>query len=42
VLHALAAHVVGARTEMIPATTHAMFEQAPQAFSEIVLRFLAS
>ena len=30
VLHALAAHVQGSRTEMIPGTTHPMFEQAPQ------------
>jgi pimeloyl-ACP methyl ester carboxylesterase len=40
VLHTLAAHVKGARTELIAATTHAMFEQAPQRFSEIVLDFL--
>jgi len=42
VLHALAAHVPKARTEMIAGATHAMFEQAPQAYSEIVLKFLAS
>ena len=42
VLHALAAHVAGSRTEMIAGATHAMFEQAPQAFSGIVLEFLAS
>jgi pimeloyl-ACP methyl ester carboxylesterase len=42
VLHALAAHVTGSRTEMIPRTTHPMFEQAPQAFSKIVLEFLAA
>jgi pimeloyl-ACP methyl ester carboxylesterase len=41
VLHALAAHVPNSRTVMIPNTTHPMFEQAPQAFSEIVLEFLA-
>ncbi|MCP4617640.1 MAG: alpha/beta hydrolase [Bradyrhizobium sp.] len=41
VLHTLAAHVPDARTAMIPNTTHPMFEQAPQAFSEIVLDFLA-
>jgi pimeloyl-ACP methyl ester carboxylesterase len=41
VLHALAAHVRGSRTEMIPGATHPMFEQAPQKFSEIVLNFLA-
>jgi pimeloyl-ACP methyl ester carboxylesterase len=42
VLHALAAHVPDARIEMIAGATHAMFEQAPQAYSEIVLKFLAS
>ena len=41
VLHALAAHVAGAKTAMIPGTTHPMFEQAPQKFCEIVLAFLA-
>jgi pimeloyl-ACP methyl ester carboxylesterase len=41
VLHTLAAHVPNSRTAMIPNTTHPMFEQAPQAFSEIVLSFLA-
>ena len=30
------------RTEMIPGTTHPMFEQAPQAFCNIVLAFLAA
>ena len=39
VLHALAAHVPNATTAMIPNTTHPMFEQAPQAFSETVLEF---
>jgi pimeloyl-ACP methyl ester carboxylesterase len=42
VLHALAAQVPDARTEMIPGATHPMFNQAPQKFSEIVLNFLAS
>jgi pimeloyl-ACP methyl ester carboxylesterase len=42
VLHALAAHVPNSKTAMIPNTTHPMFEQAPQKFSEIVLDFLAS
>jgi pimeloyl-ACP methyl ester carboxylesterase len=42
VLRALAANVKGARTEMIPRTTHPMFEQAPQAFCNIVLAFLAA
>jgi pimeloyl-ACP methyl ester carboxylesterase len=41
VLRALAAHVPDSRTVMIPNTTHPMFEQAPQRFSEIVLEFLA-
>ena len=41
VLHALAAHVQGSKVVMIPNTTHPMFEQAPQTFSEIVLEFLA-
>jgi pimeloyl-ACP methyl ester carboxylesterase len=41
VLHTLAAHVPGAKTAMIPAATHPMFEQAPQKYCEIVLEFLA-
>jgi pimeloyl-ACP methyl ester carboxylesterase len=41
VLHTLAAHVRGSRTEIIPGATHPMFEQAPQKYSEIVLNFLA-
>jgi pimeloyl-ACP methyl ester carboxylesterase len=40
VLHTLAAHVAGARTEMIPGATHPMFEQSPQKYCEIVLDFL--
>jgi pimeloyl-ACP methyl ester carboxylesterase len=42
VLRALAANVKGSRTEMIPGTTHLMFEQAPQKYCEIVLAFLAA
>ena len=42
VLHTLAANVKGSRTEMIPGTTHPMFEQAPQRYCEIVLEFLAA
>ena len=42
VLKALASHVSGSRTELIPGATHPMFEQAPQAFSHVVLDFLAS
>ncbi len=42
VLRALAAHVTGAKTAMIPGTTHPMFEQAPQKYCEIVLEFLAA
>jgi pimeloyl-ACP methyl ester carboxylesterase len=41
VLHTLAAHVPNAKAALIPNTTHPMFEQAPQKFSEIVLDFLA-
>jgi hypothetical protein len=33
--------VKGSRTEMIPGTTHPMFEQAPQKYCETVLAFLA-
>jgi pimeloyl-ACP methyl ester carboxylesterase len=42
VLHTLAAHIPGSRTEMIAGATHPMFEQAPQKYSEIVLDFLGS
>ena len=41
VLHTLAAHVKGSKTQMIPGTSHPMFEQAPQKYCEIVLDFLA-
>ena len=41
VLRALAAHVPGARTAMIPGAGHWMFEQAPREFCKIVLEFLA-
>ncbi len=41
VLHALAAHVPYSRTAIIENTTHPMFEQAPQKYSNIVLDFLA-
>jgi pimeloyl-ACP methyl ester carboxylesterase len=41
VLHTLAAHVKGSKTQMIPGATHPMFEQAPQKYCEIVLEFLA-
>jgi esterase len=40
VLRALAAHVPGAKTEMIPGAGHWMFGQAPQEFCKIVLAFL--
>ena len=40
VLKALAAAIPGARSELIPETTHVMFEQAPQRYSEIVTEFL--
>jgi hypothetical protein len=29
------------QTEMIPGATHPMFEQAPQKYCDIVLKFLA-
>jgi esterase len=41
VLRALAAHIPGATTALIPGTRHWMFEQAPEQFCEIVLAFLA-
>jgi pimeloyl-ACP methyl ester carboxylesterase len=41
VLRALAAHVPGALVEIIPNTTHMMFEQDPVRFSAVVLDFLA-
>jgi esterase len=41
VLRALSAEVPGARTATIAGCGHWMFEQAPQAFSEIVTAFLA-
>ena len=41
VLHALAANVKEARTEIIQNATHPMFEQAPQKYCEIVLAYLA-
>jgi esterase len=40
-LRALAPHIPGARTAMIPGAGHWMFDQAPEKFSEIVLEFLA-
>jgi pimeloyl-ACP methyl ester carboxylesterase len=42
VLRTLAAHVPNSKVEMIPNTTHPMFEQAPQKFCEIVLEFLGT
>jgi pimeloyl-ACP methyl ester carboxylesterase len=41
VLRTLAAHVQESQTEMIPGATHPMFEQAPQKYCDIVLKFLA-
>jgi len=38
---ALAEHIPGAKTAIIPGTRHWMFEQAPQEFSTAVLAFLA-
>jgi pimeloyl-ACP methyl ester carboxylesterase len=42
VLRALAAHVPGAKTAMIPGAGHWMFDQAPEQFCKIVLEFLAA
>jgi esterase len=42
VLRALAAHVPGCKTAMIPGAGHWMFEQAPERFCEIVLEFLGA
>lgn len=42
VLHALAAAIPGARSELIPNASHVMFDQAPQRFSELVVEFLAA
>ena len=39
---ALAPHVAGSRTAMIANARHWMFDQAPQAYAEIVTRFLSS
>jgi esterase len=41
ILRALASHVPGARTAIIPNTTHMMFDEDPVRFSAIVLDFLA-
>ena len=40
VLRALAAHVPGAKTAIIPNAGHSMFRQQPRAFSDAVLDFL--
>nr|WP_294503829.1 alpha/beta hydrolase [uncultured Rhodopila sp.] len=42
VLRALAAHVPGAKVEIIPNATHAMFEDDPVRFSKAVVEFLGS
>ena len=41
VLRALAAHVPGARVEIIPNAAHFMFGQDPVGFCRVVLAFLA-
>lgn len=41
VLKALAAAIPGARSELIPETTHVMFDQAPVRYCELVTDFLA-
>ena len=42
VLRALAAHIPGARVEIIPKATHFMFGQDPTRFCAVVLAFLAA
>jgi esterase len=42
VLRALAKHVPGSRTAMIPGAGHWMFEQAPEEYCKIVAEFLAA
>ncbi len=42
VFHALAATIPNARAEIIPGTTHFMFEQDPVRYCELVLDFLAA
>ena len=42
VLRALAAHIRGARAELIPGATHFMFEQDPVRFCALVSEFLAA
>ncbi len=42
VLRALAAHVAGARTELLAETTHSMMDQSPERFSAVVLDFLGA
>ena len=41
VLRALSLHVAGARTASVEGASHWMFEQAPQRYCQIVMRFLA-
>jgi pimeloyl-ACP methyl ester carboxylesterase len=41
ILRALAAHVKGARTVILPNAGHSMFRQQPAAFAKAVLEFLA-
>ena len=40
-LRALARHIPGVRTAIIPGTTHMMFRQEPALFAEAVLEFLS-
>jgi esterase len=42
ILRALAAHVPGCQTAMIPDGSHWMFDQSPEKFCEIVLGFLTA
>ncbi len=42
VFRALAAHIPGARAELIPGATHFMFEQDPVLFCKLALEFLSA
>ena len=42
ILKALAAHVKGSQTTIIPKAGHSMFRQQPAAFAKAVLAFLSS
>ena len=42
ILRALASHVKGAKTVIIPDAGHSMFRQQPAAFANAVMTFLSS